>query len=233
MKEYFTGKPCQSGHISARRVSQQTCVECKRVWSKRSYEKHKNGAVQQAAEKRATARDMERRRTNPQHLERRRTQTREAARRRLDKSREYSRDYYQTNIQRRLKTLLQVRIRRALLDQHAEKSQSTDAELGGNQSGRSQRPDRNRPKGYRALQRTSAAPPALAFFPARDASHWRSGGGSPQGWLPGTELRLMLEGFGNGVRRRRVRLFRQDRCGCEKRRRTQTSTSKSAETNTA
>lgn len=29
--------------------------------------------------------------------------------------------------------------------------------------------------------------------------------------LPGTELRLMLEGFGNGVRRRRVGLFRQDR----------------------
>lgn len=130
LKEYFTGKPCKSGHISVLRVSQQTCVECKRSWAKRHYETHKNGAVQQSANKRATARDMERRRTNPEHLERRRTQIREAARRRLDAAREYSRDYYQTNIQRRLKTLLQVRVRRALLDQQAEKSQSTAAELG-------------------------------------------------------------------------------------------------------
>ena len=59
---------------------------------------------------------------------------------------------------------------------------TASADLGGNQSGRSQRPFRNRPKGFRALQRPSAALPALAFFPARDASHWRLGGGLPQGW---------------------------------------------------
>ena len=55
----------------------------------------------------------------------------------------------------------------------------------------------------------------------------------PKSGLPGFELRFMLVGFGNGVRRRRVGLSRQDRFGCEKRHRTQTSTSKSAETNTA
>ena len=51
--------------------------------------------------------------------------------------------------------------------------------------------------------------------------------------LPGTELRLMLESFSSGVRRRRACLFRQDRFGCEKRRCTQSSTNKGTETNTA
>ncbi|AII49347.1 hypothetical protein KR52_09350 [Synechococcus sp. KORDI-52] len=51
--------------------------------------------------------------------------------------------------------------------------------------------------------------------------------------LPCTELRLMLVGFGNGVRRRRVGLCGQDRFYGEKRRRTQACTSESTETNTA
>ena len=58
---------------------------------------------------------------------------------------------------------------------------TTAADHGGNQSGRSQHPFQNRPTDFPKQQTTNAAPPALAFFQGRVASHRLSGGGSPQG----------------------------------------------------
>lgn len=32
LKQYFTGEPCKHGHISARKVSSRSCLECERGW---------------------------------------------------------------------------------------------------------------------------------------------------------------------------------------------------------
>ena len=130
LKQYFTGKACVHGHISVRRVSQNTCLACKKIRADNDYKNPKNKARIIAAGKRRTKKDMEQRRNEPAFKVKRNRQCREAAARRLDKNRVYSRELYQNNIQRRLKTLLQVRLRRALLDQNAEKSESTAKSLG-------------------------------------------------------------------------------------------------------
>ena len=35
LRFYFTGKPCAKGHVAARRVANETCVECERAALKR------------------------------------------------------------------------------------------------------------------------------------------------------------------------------------------------------
>lgn len=41
LKRYFTGKSCKNGHIAERMVTNGDCVECKRLATKRNYEKNK------------------------------------------------------------------------------------------------------------------------------------------------------------------------------------------------
>ena len=39
LRFYFTGKPCAKGHVAARRVANETCVECERAYMKKYREK--------------------------------------------------------------------------------------------------------------------------------------------------------------------------------------------------
>ena len=47
LKRYFTGKPCNRGHVAERFVSSGVCFECNRVrvkrWCKANPVKRKNG----------------------------------------------------------------------------------------------------------------------------------------------------------------------------------------------
>lgn len=50
-KNYFTGKPCKSGHIAKRTTSNGTCMECTRIKNAKIYESYHKPYVKKNKEK--------------------------------------------------------------------------------------------------------------------------------------------------------------------------------------
>ncbi len=99
-KKYFTGEPCQNGHIAERWVNAWACTECVPIWHSREYQKHKQRYSQSSKIYRENnkAKLIGRRKEYYfKNAERLKKYNREHNARNRDSSREYNKRYYKEN----------------------------------------------------------------------------------------------------------------------------------------